>query len=97
MPLTSTLGVMQSAAHTRIKFLKIIHAAKAACCINPMLLTASVAECMAVRSIGFMQQAALAACIIFKNFCEYEEHFACHPKWKSGAYSTLTFFYETSF
>jgi hypothetical protein len=44
--------------------------------MNPMLLTASVAECMEVRSIGFMQQAALAACIIFKNFCEYEEHFA---------------------
>jgi hypothetical protein len=45
-----------------------MHAAKAACCMNPMLLTAMHSATLAVRSIGFIQQAALAACIIFKIF-----------------------------
>jgi hypothetical protein len=46
----------------------------------------------AVRSFGAMQQAAMAACIIFKYLHITEEHFACGAKWhhavKSVAYTS---------
>jgi len=32
------------------------------------------------RSIGVMQQATQAACIIYKHSHATEQHFACHPK-----------------
>ncbi len=39
-------------------------------------------KALAVRSIGVMQQAPLAAHIIFKYLYATEHHFACHPKWR---------------
>ncbi len=39
---------------------------------------------LAARSIGVMQQAALAGHIIFKHLHASEQHFACYPKWRHG-------------
>jgi hypothetical protein len=42
---------------------------------------------LATRSIGIMQQAALAACIIFKQFSATEQHFAWLQKWERAVWS----------
>jgi hypothetical protein len=37
---------------------------------------------LATRSIGVLQQPALAWCIIFKCLHATEQHIVCHPKWR---------------
>ncbi len=62
---------------------------------------------LAARSIGVVQQVAMAAHIIFKYFHAIEQQFACCPKWKlavgiisyasRGIFYTQYFLYETVF
>ncbi len=44
---------------------------------------------LAARSIGFMQQAAMAACIIFKYLHATMQHFTCCPKWRHAIRSVV--------